>query len=76
MVASKRGRKNLSLRLQPYEGTLLVGVEVELPVMGEVLGSSVKSVVKNDREKEKVEVNPLHPKSEFGAVEGLDDLFG
>jgi len=139
MVASKRGRKNLSLRLQPYEGTLLaevvdylntldkeevnrrvteiltisllplaryqrgvsekvlrfstleschalsqqahflrqvVGVEVDLPVVGEVLGSPVKSQVKNAREKEKVEVKSAHPKSEFGAVDGLDDLFG
>jgi hypothetical protein len=139
MVVSKRGRKNLSLRLQPYEGTLLaevvdylntldkeevnrrvaeiltisllplaryergvservlrfstleschalsqqahflrqvVGIEVDLPVVGEVLGSPVKSVVKNARDQEKVEVNPLHPKSEFGAVDGLDDLFG
>ena len=139
MVVSKRGRKNLSLRLQPYEGTLLaevvdylntldkeevnrrvteiltisllplaryergvsekvlrfstfeschalsqqahflrqvVGVEVDLPVEGEVLVASVKSVVKNVREKEKVEVKSAHPKSEFGAVDGLDDLFG
>ena len=137
-MVSKRGRKNLSLRLQPYEGTLLaevvdylntldkeevnrrvteiltisllplarhergvsekvlrfstleschalsqqahflrqvVGVEVELPVEGDVLGSPVKSVVKNAREKEKVEVKSAHPKSEFGAVDGLDDLF-
>ena len=138
MVVSKRGRKNLSLRLQPYEGTLLaevvdylntldkeevnrkvaeiltisllplaryergvservlrfstleschalsqqahflrqvVGIEVDLPVEGEVLGSPAKSIVKNAREKEKVEVKPSHPKSEFGAVDGLDDLF-
>lgn len=53
-----------------------MGVEVELPVEGDVLGSPVKSVVKNVREKEKVEVKPSHPKSEFGAVDGLDDLFG
>jgi hypothetical protein len=139
MVASKRGRKNLSLRLQPYEGTLLaevvdylntldkeevnrrvaeiltisllplaryergvservlrfstlescyalsqqahflrqtVGVEVDLPLEREVLGSPVKSVVKNAREKENVQVKSAHPKSEFGAVDGLDDLFG
>ena len=136
MVVSKRGRKNLSLRLQPYEGTLLaevvdylntldkeevnrkvaeiltisllplaryergvservlrfstleschalsqqahflrqvVGIEVELPVEGQVLVPQVKSVVKNTREQ--VEVKPSHPKSEFGAVDGLDDLF-
>jgi hypothetical protein len=139
MVASKRGRKNLSLRLQPYEGTLLaevvdylntldkeevnrkvaeiltisllplarhergvsekvlrfstleschalsqqahflrqvVGVEVELPVEGMVVAPPVKSQVKNTQVKEKVEVNPAHPKSEFGAVDGLDSLFG
>jgi hypothetical protein len=139
MVASKRGRKNLSLRLQPYEGTLLaevvdylntldkeevnrrvaeiltisllplaryergvservlrfstleschalsqqahflrqtVGVEVELPVEGAVLMPAVRSQVKNVKEKEKVEVKSVHPKSEFGAVDGLDDLFG
>jgi hypothetical protein len=139
MVASKRGRKNLSLRLQPYEGTLLaevvdylntldkeevnrkvaeiltisllplarhergvsekvlrfstleschalsqqahflrqvVGVEVELPVEGMVVAPPVKSQVKNTQVKEKVEVKPAHPKSEFGAVDGLDDLFG
>lgn len=138
MVVSKRDRKNLSLRLQPYEGTLLaevvdylntldkeevnrkvaeiltisllplaryergvservlrsstleschalsqqahflrqiVGVKVELPVQGEVLVSSVKSLVENARDQEKVEVKPSHPKSEFGAVDGLDDLF-
>jgi hypothetical protein len=139
MVASKRGRKNLSLRLQPYEGTLLaevvdylntldkeevnrrvaeiltisllplarhergvsekvlrfstleschalsqqahflrqvVGVEVELPVEGMVVAPPVKSHVKNTQVKEKVEVKPAHPKSEFGAVDGLDNLFG
>jgi hypothetical protein len=139
MVASKRGRKNLSLRLQPYEGTLLaevvdylntldkeevnrkvaeiltisllplarhergvsekvlrfstleschalsqqahflrqvVGVEVELPVEGMVVAPPVKSQVKNTQVKEKVEVKPAHPKSEFGAVDGLDSLFG
>ncbi len=139
MVASKRGRKNLSLRLQPYEGTLLaevvdylntldkeevnrrvseiltisllplaryergvsekvlrfstleschalsqqahflrqvVGIEVDLPVVGEVLVASVKSQVKNTQIKDKVEVKSAHPKSEFGAVDGLDDLFG
>ena len=139
MVASKRGRKNLSLRLQPYEGTLLaevvdylntldkeevnrkvaeiltisllplaryergvservlrfstleschalsqqahflrqvVGVEVDLPVVGEVLVPQVKANVKNIQVKEKVEVKSPHPKSEFGAVDGLDDLFG
>ena len=48
---------------------------MELPVMGDVLGSPVKSVVKNAREREKVEVKSSHPKSEFGAVDGLDDLF-
>ena len=41
-----------------------------------VLGSSVKSQVKNTQVKEKVEVKLAHPKSEFGAVDGLDDLFG
>ena len=139
MVVSKRGRKNLSLRLQPYEGTLLaevvdylntldkeevnrrvteiltisllplarhergvsekvlrfstleschalsqqahflrqvVGVEVDLPVEGEVSVAQVKANVKNIQVKEKVEVKPVHPKSEFGAVDGLDDLFG
>ena len=139
MVVSKRGRKNLSLRLQPYEGTLLaevvdylntldkeevnrrvteiltisllplaryergvsekvlrfstleschalsqqahflrqvVGVEVDLPVEGEVLVPQVKANVKNIQVKEKVEVKSAHPKSEFGAVDGLDDLFG
>jgi hypothetical protein len=139
MMASKRGRKNLSLRLQPYEGTLLaevvdylntldkeevnrrvaeiltisllplarhergvsekvlrfstleschalsqqahflrqvVGVEVELPVEGMVVAPPVKSQVKNTQVKEKVEVKPAHPKSEFGAVDGLDSLFG
>ncbi len=139
MVVNKRGRKNLSLRLQPYEGTLLaevvdylntldkeevnrkvaeiltisllplarhergvsekvlrfstleschalsqqahflrqvVGVEVELPVEGMVVAPPVKSQVKNTQVKEKVEVKPAHPKSEFGAVDGLDDLFG
>jgi hypothetical protein len=139
MVASKRGRKNLSLRLQPYEGTLLaevvdylntldkeevnrrvaeiltisllplaryerdvservlrfstleschalsqqahflrqvVGVEVDLPVEGEVLVAQVKANVKNIQVKEKVEVKPAHLKSEFGAVDVLDDLFG
>jgi hypothetical protein len=139
MVASKRGRKNLSLRLQPYEGTLLaevvdylntldkedvnrkvaeiltisllplaryergvsekvlrfstleschalsqqahflrqvVGVEVDLPVEGEVLVPQVKANVKNIQVKEKVEVKSAHPKSEFGAVDGLDSLFG
>lgn len=138
-MVNKRGRKNLSLRLQPYEGTLLaevvdylntldkeevnrrvaeiltisllplaryergeservlrfstleschalsqqahflrqaVGVEVELPAEGAVLMPAVKSIVKNDREKEKVEVKSSHPKSEFGSVDGLDDLFG
>jgi hypothetical protein len=54
----------------------VVGVEVELPVEGEVLVSSVKSQVKNTQVKEKVEVKPAHPKSEFGAVDGLDSLFG
>ena len=139
MVASKRGRKNLSLRLQPYEGTLLaevvdylntldkeevnrrvteiltisllplarhergvsekvlrfstleschalsqqahflrqvVGVEVELPVEGVAVMPQVKLQVKNVREKERVEVKSVHPKSAFGAVDGLDDLFG
>ncbi len=139
MVVNKRGRKNLSLRLQPYEGTLLaevvdylntldkeevnrrvaeiltisllplarhergvsekvlrfstleschalsqqahflrqvMGVEVELPVEGEVMAPPVKSQVKNTQVKEKVEVKPAHPKSEFGAVDGLDSLFG
>ena len=138
-MVNKRGRKNLSLRLQPYEGTLLaevvdylntldkeevnrrvteiltisllplarhergvseqvlrfstleschalsqqahflrqvVGVEVDLPVEGEVLRSLVKANVKNIQVKEKVEVKSAHPKSEFGAVDGLDDLFG
>ena len=138
-MVNKRGRKNLSLRLQPYEGTLLaevvdylntldkeevnrrvteiltisllplarhergvsekvlrfstleschelsqqahflrqvVGVEVDLPVEGEVLVAQVKANVKNAREKEKVEVKSAHPQSEFGAVDGLDDLFG
>jgi hypothetical protein len=51
-----------------------VGVEVDLPVEGNVLVSPVKSIVKNAREK--VEVKYSHPKSEFGAVDGLDDLFG
>ena len=53
-----------------------MGFEVYLPVEGDVLGSPVKSVVKNARDKEKVEVEPSHPKSEFGAVDGLDNLFG
>ncbi len=53
----------------------IVGVKVELPVQGEVLVSSVKSLVENARDQEKVEVKPSHPKSEFGAVDGLDDLF-
>lgn len=138
-MVNKRGRKNLSLRLQPYEGTLLaevvdylntldkeevnrrvaeiltisllplaryergmservlrfstleschalsqqahflrqtVGVEVELPVEGVVLGAAVKSGVKSVRAQEKVEVKSSHPKSEFGSVDGLDDLFG
>lgn len=135
-MVNKRGRKNLSLRLQPYEGTLLgevvdylntldkeevnrrvaeiltisllplaryergvservlrsstleschalsqqahflrqvVGIEVELPVEGVVLVPQPKSSVKNV--KEKVEEKSQHPKSEFGAVDGLDDLF-
>ena len=139
MVASKRGRKNLSLRLQPYEGTLLaevvdylntldkeevnrrvaeiltisllplarhergvsekvlrfstleschalsqqahflrqvVGVEVELPVEGVAVMPQVKLQVKNVREKERVDVKSVHPKSAFGAVDGLDELFG
>jgi hypothetical protein len=139
MRVNKRGRKNLSLRLQPYEGTLLaevvdylntldkeevnrrvaeiltisllplaryergvservlrfstleschalsqqahflrqaVGVEVELPVEGAVVVPGVKSGVKDVREKEKVEVKSVHPQSEFGAVDGLDELFG
>jgi hypothetical protein len=139
MVASKRGRKNLSLRLQPYEGTLLaevvdylntldkeevnrkvaeiltisllplaryergvservlrfstleschalsqqahflrqtVGVEVELPLEGAVLMPAVRPQVRNVKEEGKVEVKSAHPKSEFGTVDGLDDLFG
>jgi hypothetical protein len=138
VVVNKRGRKNLSLRLQPYEGTLLaevvdylntldkeevnrrvaeiltisllplaryeqgvsekvlrfstleschalsqqahflrqvVGVEVELPLEGTALEAAVKSGVKNVREKEKVEVKSVHPESEFGSVDGLDNLF-
>jgi hypothetical protein len=54
----------------------VVGVEVDLPVEGEVLVAQVKANVKNIQVKEKVEVKPAHPKSEFGAVDGLDDLFG
>jgi hypothetical protein len=41
-----------------------------------VVASPVKGNVKSAREKEKVEVKSAHPKSEFGAVDGLDSLFG
>jgi hypothetical protein len=51
-----------------------MGVSVELPVEGEVLPLVAKSALKPS--KEKVEEQVRLPKSEFGAVDGLDDLFG
>jgi hypothetical protein len=140
MGVSKKQRKNLTLRLQPYEGTVLgevvdylneldkddvnrrvaeilticllplaryerglseqvvrfstlescnalaqhahflrqvVGVGVELPV--ELPVHQVKSNVNNIQSKlvEEIEAESQQlPQSEFGAVDGLDDLFG
>jgi hypothetical protein len=129
MAVKKRGRKSLSLRLQPYEGTLLaevidylntldkdemnrqiaeiliismlplarydrgvseqelrvstlescralfqqahflrqlVGVQIELPTVENMVEVPL---VKETRQK------LIHPKSDFGSVDGLDDLF-
>lgn len=52
----------------------VVGVSVELPLEGDVSMPQPRSTVKIS--KEKIEEKSQHPKSEFGAVDGLDDLFG
>jgi hypothetical protein len=52
----------------------VVGVSVELPLEGDVLRSPAPSSVKSSQRK--IEQKSQHPKSEFGSVDGLDDLFG
>jgi hypothetical protein len=133
MAVKKRGRKSLSLRLQPYEGTLLaevidylntldkdemnrqiaeiliismlplarydrgvseqelrvstlescralfqqahflrqlVGVQIELPTVENMVEAPpTQYQVKETSQKS------IHPKSDFGSVDGLDDLF-
>jgi hypothetical protein len=140
MAGNKKQRKNFTLRLQPYEGTVLgevvdylnsldrdeasrkiaeiltisllplaryeqdlpektlrfsaleschalsqyahflrqtVGITVEIPLNNDLLMPQVVSPTKKTKEKAEPEPaeNPHHPKSEFGTVEGLDDLF-
>jgi hypothetical protein len=52
----------------------VVGVSVELPLEGDVLRSPAPSSVKSSQGK--IEQKSQHPKSEFGSVDGLDNLFG
>jgi hypothetical protein len=55
-----------------------VGITVEIPLNNDFLMPPVASPAKKIKEKAEREPTekPQHPKSEFGTVEGLDELFG